>query len=179
MGVFAHPDDESLLAGGVLARHRGDGARTAVVTATWAPDSPRAAELAAALAVLGAGAPRMLGYRDARDEASAPGQPRLCDVDLDEAVAQLVRHIRQFRPTSVIGHDALGQLTGHPATAVPTRSLSSLSKPRAFRTSTRKPVNPGSPGPCTRPLTPPAASVNWDLFWRGSESACSVSRRRT
>lgn len=124
-------------------------------------------------------APRMLGYRDARDEASAPGQPRLCDVDLDEAVAQLVRHIRQFRPTSVIGHDALGQLTGHPATAVPTRSLSSLSKPRAFRTSTRKPVNPGSPGPCTRPLTPPAASVNWDLFWRGSESACSVSRRRT
>lgn len=114
MGVFAHPDDESLLAGGVLTQHRADGARTAVVTATWAPDSPRAAELAAALAVLGAGAPRMLGYRDARNEASAPGQPRLCDVDLDEAVAQLVRHIRQFRPTVVIGHDTLGQLTGHP-----------------------------------------------------------------
>ncbi|EFG03947.1 putative integral membrane protein (plasmid) [Streptomyces clavuligerus] len=60
--VFAHPDDESLLAGGVLARHADRGARTGVVTATWASDSPRAAELTDALTVLGAGPPRMLGY---------------------------------------------------------------------------------------------------------------------
>lgn len=40
LGVFAHPDDESLSAGGVLARHAAAGARTAVVTATWAPDTP-------------------------------------------------------------------------------------------------------------------------------------------
>lgn len=45
MGVFGHPDDESLLAGGVLARSSADGARTAVVTTTWAPGSPHAAEL--------------------------------------------------------------------------------------------------------------------------------------
>lgn len=114
LGVFAHPDDESLLAGGVLAQHAAAGACTAVVTATWAPDSPRAAELADALAVLGAGAPRMLGYRDARNASSAPGQSRWCDVNLDEAIAQVVSHIRQIRPAVVVTHDVLGQLTGHP-----------------------------------------------------------------
>ncbi|MGW7264414.1 PIG-L deacetylase family protein [Streptomyces sp. NPDC054842] len=114
LGVFAHPDDESLLAGGVLAQHAASGARTAVVTTTWAPETPRAAELADALAVLGAGAPRMLGYGDARNEASAPGRPRWCDLDLDEAVTQVVVHIRQFRPIVVVTHDAVGQLTGHP-----------------------------------------------------------------
>ncbi|MEV7198090.1 PIG-L family deacetylase, partial [Streptomyces sp. NPDC093510] len=56
LGVFAHPNDESLHAGGVLARHAAAGARTAVVTATWAPGTRRAAELADALRVLGAGA---------------------------------------------------------------------------------------------------------------------------
>ncbi|MGI5262401.1 PIG-L deacetylase family protein [Streptomyces angustmyceticus] len=112
--MFAHPDDESLLAGGVLAQHAAHGARTGVVTATWAPDSRRAPELADALAVLGAGAPRMLGYADARNPASAPGRDRLVDAPLDEAVGRLVAHIRAFRPDVVVGHDALGQLTGHP-----------------------------------------------------------------
>ncbi|MDH6222745.1 hypothetical protein [Streptomyces pseudovenezuelae] len=46
LGVFSHPDDESLLAGGVLARHAAASACTAVVTATWCPDSTRAADLA-------------------------------------------------------------------------------------------------------------------------------------
>ncbi len=114
LAVFAHPDDESLLAGGVLAQHHAAGARTAVVTATWAPDSRRAPELAAALAVLGAGAPRLLGYNDARNPEAAPGRPRLVDAPLEEAVGRLVTHIRDFRPDVVVTHDALGQLTGHP-----------------------------------------------------------------
>ncbi|MFJ8165497.1 PIG-L deacetylase family protein [Streptomyces sp. NPDC096136] len=115
LGVFAHPDDESLLAGGVLAQHTAAGARTAVVTATWTADSHRAPELADALNILGAGAPRLLGYADARNPASAPGgAARLVDAPLDEAVGRLVGHIREVRPDIVVGHDALGQLTGHP-----------------------------------------------------------------
>lgn len=115
LAVFAHPDDESLLAGGVLAQLAAAGARTAVVTATWAADSHRAPELANALDALGAGTPRLLGYADARNPASTPGGGvRLIDAPLDEAVARLVTHIRAFRPDIVVGHDALGQLTGHP-----------------------------------------------------------------
>lgn len=114
LAVFAHPDDESLVAGGVLARHAAAGARTAVVTSTWSSDSHRAAELADALRILGAGEPRMLGYADARIPLSAPRRPRFCDAPLDGAVAELLAHIRQFRPDIVVTHDAHGGLTGHP-----------------------------------------------------------------
>ncbi|MDX3277006.1 MULTISPECIES: PIG-L deacetylase family protein [Streptomyces] len=114
LGVFAHPDDESLLAGGVFAQHAAAHARTAVVTMTWAPDSPRAPELADALRTLGASPPRMLGYGDARNPQAAPGRPRLIDAPLDEVVTALVQQIRSFRPDIVVTHDALGQLTGHP-----------------------------------------------------------------
>ncbi|MDI3421651.1 PIG-L family deacetylase [Streptomyces luteolus] len=114
LAVFAHPDDESLSAGGVLARHAAAGARTAVVTATWAADTLRAAELAEALGILGAGKPRMLGYADARVPQSAPGCRRFCEAPLDEAVRRLVRHIREFRPEIMVTHDAYGGLPGHP-----------------------------------------------------------------
>ncbi|MFH8990462.1 PIG-L deacetylase family protein [Streptomyces sp. NPDC017940] len=113
LAVFAHPDDESLSAGGVLARHAAAGARTAVVTATWAADSPRAAELADALRILGAGPPRMLGYADARVPRSAPDGARFCDAPLDDAVRRLVAHIREFRPEVMVTHDAYGGLSGH------------------------------------------------------------------
>ncbi|TQF01986.1 GlcNAc-PI de-N-acetylase [Kitasatospora acidiphila] len=113
LAVFGHPDDESLVAGGVLAQHAASGARTAVVTATWAPGTHRAAELADAVRILGAGEPRMLGYADHRAPDSSTG-PRLCDVPLDHVVADIVRHIRSFRPEVVLTHDAYGGLTGHP-----------------------------------------------------------------
>ncbi|MFD4241486.1 PIG-L deacetylase family protein [Streptomyces sp. NPDC058525] len=113
LGLFAHPDDEVLAAGGVLARHAAAGARTAVVTATWAPDSHRAEELAHALRILGAAEPRMLGYADHQVPDSAPEQPRLCDAPLGEAVGRVVAHIRAFRPDIVITHDPSGA-SGHP-----------------------------------------------------------------
>ncbi|MET9112220.1 PIG-L deacetylase family protein, partial [Streptomyces zhihengii] len=87
---------------------------TTVVTATWALGTHRAAELGDALAVLGAGKPRMLGYADARIPQSAPRMPRLCDAPVDDVVEALVGHIRELRPDTVVTHDAYGQLTGHP-----------------------------------------------------------------
>lgn len=114
LAVFAHPDDESLSAGGLLARTASEGGRTAVVTATWAEDSPRAKDLAAALQHLAADPPRFLGYADARAPESAKDQPRFCDAPLDEAVGRLVSHIRDFRPDVIATHDAYGGVTGHP-----------------------------------------------------------------
>ncbi|MFD3969885.1 PIG-L family deacetylase [Streptomyces cyaneofuscatus] len=114
LAVHAHPDDESLFSGGVLARHAAAGARTAVVTATWVEGSHRATELARALEFLGAGAPRLLGYADARVPESAPGRPRFVDAPLDEAVGAVVAHIRAVRPQVVIAPDAYGGMTGHP-----------------------------------------------------------------
>lgn len=114
LAIYAHPDDESLYSGGVLARHAAAGARTGVVTTTWAPDTTRATELAEALRILGAGEPRMLGYADAHAPQSAPGRTRLCDAPLDETVQQLVEHLREFRPDIVVTHDAYGGLSGHP-----------------------------------------------------------------
>jgi N-acetyl-1-D-myo-inositol-2-amino-2-deoxy-alpha-D-glucopyranoside deacetylase len=114
LAVFAHPDDESLAAGGLLARSAAAGGRTAVVTATWGANSTRAGELAVALGILGAGPPRMLGYADARVPESAPGCPRFLDAPLDEAIGRLVTHLRDFRPDVVVTHDAYGGLTGHP-----------------------------------------------------------------
>jgi N-acetyl-1-D-myo-inositol-2-amino-2-deoxy-alpha-D-glucopyranoside deacetylase len=136
--VHAHPDDEALWTGGVLARCAARGGRAAVVTCTAGeraadhqagvagqgdPGGPRlggrrplaevrAAELASALELLGAGPPRLLGYRDSGMPAdSDPGS--FWRADLDEAVGRLVGHLRDFRPDVLVAYDAFG-LYGHP-----------------------------------------------------------------
>jgi N-acetyl-1-D-myo-inositol-2-amino-2-deoxy-alpha-D-glucopyranoside deacetylase len=111
--VLAHPDDEALCTGGVLARCVARGGRAGVVTCTWAEGTRRAWELARSLEILGAGEPRLLGYADARYAASAPGSGRFVDAPLDEAVGRVVAHIREFRPDAVITFDAYGT-SGHP-----------------------------------------------------------------
>jgi LmbE family N-acetylglucosaminyl deacetylase len=79
LGVFAHPDDESVLAGGVLAAAAAAGADVTVVCATRGESGPlasgidatpetlaevREAELRAACAVLGARTVKCLGLPD-------------------------------------------------------------------------------------------------------------------
>lgn len=129
--VHAHPDDEAISTGGVLARHAAEGLRTAVVTCTggergeiWNMDvesirprlaEVRRAELEASLRLLGAGPPRLLGYVDSgmmgtegnTDPAS------FWRADLDEAVRRLVALLREFRPDVVVLYDPFGSY-GHP-----------------------------------------------------------------
>ena len=107
------PDDESLAAGGLLARQAAAGARTSVVTTTWAPETRRAGELAAAARLLGASDPRLLGYGDERVPDSAPGRPRLVDAPLEDVVADLVAIIDELSPQVIVTHDRLGGLSGH------------------------------------------------------------------
>ena len=133
MCVHAHPDDEVILTGGVLARAAEEGHRTAVVTCTGGergeivgegldPDEVRPrlaevrrAELTRALEILGAGQPRFLGYVDSgmmgtADNASAES---FWQAPFDEAVGRLVAQIREFRPSVVVTYDAFG-VYGHP-----------------------------------------------------------------
>lgn len=133
MCVHAHPDDETIATGGVLLRAAAEGARTAVVTCTGGelgeivgegmdPDEVRPrlgelrrGELTEALRILGAGEPRLLGYRDS-GMVGSPGNddPRsFWRADFDQAVGRVVAQIRGFRPDVLVTYDAFG-LYGHP-----------------------------------------------------------------
>lgn len=111
--IHAHPDDEALWTGGLLARCAGLGARTAVLTCTWSAGTTRSEELAESLELLGAGAPRLLGYGDRAYADSGAGQSAFCDAPFDELVERVVEHIRAFRPDTVVTYDPLG-VYGHP-----------------------------------------------------------------
>jgi N-acetyl-1-D-myo-inositol-2-amino-2-deoxy-alpha-D-glucopyranoside deacetylase len=133
--VHAHPDDEVITTGGILARYAGEGARCAVLTCTageagefrGAVVDPlrtradlgrvRLAELERACAILGVGPPRLLGYADSGTAGDAPGPPARAAsfalADLDEVVGRLVAHVRELRPDVVVTYDAFG-LYGHP-----------------------------------------------------------------
>jgi len=133
LAVHAHPDDECIATGGVLLKAHAEGIRTRVVTCTGGelgeivgagmdPDElrprlaeVRRAELAEALALLGAGEPRFLGYRDSGMVGTdGNDDPRsFWRAPFDEAVGRLVAQIREFRPTVVVTYDAFGGY-GHP-----------------------------------------------------------------
>jgi LmbE family N-acetylglucosaminyl deacetylase len=117
LGVWAHPDDEAYLAGGLMSAAVGAGARVVCVTATrgelgtaepgrWPPArlAPlRDAELAASLAVLGVTEHRQLGYPDGECAA----------VPVAEAVGRLVEIVTEVRPDTVLTFGPDG-MTGHP-----------------------------------------------------------------
>jgi LmbE family N-acetylglucosaminyl deacetylase len=111
--IFAHPDDESVFAGGVASRYQDAGARVALCTATLGEQgklgSPpvceagelartRQAELAAAASIIGVGTLRVLGYPDRGLQEALPEIIRL----------QLVELIRAARPQVVITFDPNG-----------------------------------------------------------------------
>lgn len=119
LAVLAHPDDESLGNGGMLARYAAEGVETYLVTATrgeqgWfgppdenpGPDELgkiRERELHEAAAVLGIREVSFLDYRDGE----------LDRADHAEAVARIADHIRRIKPHVVVTFDPVG-LYGHP-----------------------------------------------------------------
>jgi N-acetyl-1-D-myo-inositol-2-amino-2-deoxy-alpha-D-glucopyranoside deacetylase len=133
MTIHAHPDDETLGTGGAMAKAVRDGHRVVLVTCTGGElgeivvpelDTPenrrrmgelRAAELAAALRVLGVDEWEFLGYRDSGMMGS-PGNddPRsFWRASLDEAAGRLVWLVRQYRPDVITTYNNYGGY-GHP-----------------------------------------------------------------
>lgn len=112
--VHAHPDDESMWTGGLIARHLQAGGELDLVMCTWAESTPRANELLDAITALGVTrSPILLGYADDRVPDSAPGGTRFCAAPFDEQVRELSAHIRTLRPDIIVTYDAFG-IYGHP-----------------------------------------------------------------
>jgi LmbE family N-acetylglucosaminyl deacetylase len=118
LGVWAHPDDESYLCAGLMARAARAGDRVVCVTATrgelgspdeekWPPGAPLAAvrttEMEAALAVLGITEHHWLDYPDGG----------CADVDDREAAARIAAVVDDVRPDTVVTFGPDG-FTGHP-----------------------------------------------------------------
>ena len=119
MAVLAHPDDESLGAGGVLAKYATEGIETSLVTATrgergWFGDEHenpgletlgriREAELRAAAAALGIRSVNFLNYIDGELDQAHPA----------EVVAKIAGHLRHVRPDVVVTFGPNGSY-GHP-----------------------------------------------------------------
>lgn len=119
MCLLAHPDDEAMGTGGLLAKYAAEGVETSLVTATrgqrgWFGDPDaypgpealgelREAELRASAAVLGLRTLTLLDYYDgALDQAPAA-----------EVLGRLVAEIRRLRPQVVVTFDPFG-FYGHP-----------------------------------------------------------------
>ena len=132
LSFHAHPDDEVIQTGALLARAAADGRPTMIVTATDGAegeihnyDDPdeirprlaevRAVEMAAAVEILGVGAHEFLGYRDSgmMGEDSNLHPDSFWSADFDEAVGRLVSIIRRFRPDVMTIYDPYGGY-GHP-----------------------------------------------------------------
>ncbi|MEV6301383.1 PIG-L family deacetylase [Actinoplanes sp. NPDC051861] len=107
LGVWAHPDDEAYLTGGLMALARDAGSRVVCVTATrgelGGDPAQRTAELRNCLDVLGVTEHHWLGYRDGECGRVPPSG----------AVARLCDLIDEIRPDTVVSFGPDGN-TGHP-----------------------------------------------------------------
>src|SRR5574341_1465404 len=119
MCVLAHPDDECLGTGGILARYEAEGVETYLVTATrgehgwWGEEKDypgpealgqiREAELRASAQALGLREVNLLDYLDGALDQAGPAQ----------AIAKIVGHLRRVRPHVVVTFGPEGAY-GHP-----------------------------------------------------------------
>ncbi len=133
MAVHAHPDDEAISTGGILAKYAAEGIRTILVNGTkgeageilnpdFVPPSPglsikeiRALELDKSLKILRVESVHFLGYRDSGIAGSPENiHPRaFARAVLEEATGRLVEIIRQIRPHVIVTYNEKG-VYGHP-----------------------------------------------------------------
>jgi LmbE family N-acetylglucosaminyl deacetylase len=135
MAVHAHPDDEVLGTGGLLARCAAEGIRTVLVTCTNGeqgddsggvkPGEPghdaegvarrRLAELRESADLLEIGHLELLGYRDSGMEGwSTNDDPAaFANIPLDESAGKLAELMERYRPQVVVTYDENGGY-GHP-----------------------------------------------------------------
>jgi mycothiol conjugate amidase Mca len=133
MAVHAHPDDECIGTGGVLARYSAEGLYTVLVTATRGEEGEivdpemdveevrpklgdvRVEELQRSCRRLGIAECHILGYRDSgMADTPANTHPEcLAQACLHEATGRLVRLIRNIRPHVLTCYDENGGY-GHP-----------------------------------------------------------------
>lgn len=122
--LAAHPDDESLGAGGLIARAVGAGARVRVVVVTdgAAPDPAlartRAAEVKSAVRELGATAPVLLRHADGRireERAEIAHEVRRLIESAREAVTTLPLLVAPWRGDGHRDHRVLGEIASEVA----------------------------------------------------------------
>ena len=135
MAVHAHPDDEAIGTGGILARYAEEGVQTVLVTCTNGelgdapggvkPGDPghdeevvvplRRAELQTSCEVLGVSHLELLGYHD----SGMDGWPQndasrsFWRTPVEEPAARLADLMRRYRPQVVVTYDENG-FYGHP-----------------------------------------------------------------
>jgi LmbE family N-acetylglucosaminyl deacetylase len=125
--IVAHPDDESLGLGGILAKYGAEGVETHLVTVTrgelgWfgpEEENPGPERLAQIRAQELSEAARVLGIADARLMEYCDGEVR--EADQSVLLRQLVGHIRRARPDVIVTFDQFG-VYGHPDHIAVTRS---------------------------------------------------------
>jgi LmbE family N-acetylglucosaminyl deacetylase len=135
MAVHAHPDDEVLGTGGVLARAAAEGIRTVLVTCTNGEqgDGPggvkpgeeghdnaavraiRLEELRTSAAILGIEHVELLGYHDSGMEGwdANHADEAFWNVPVAESAAKLIALMEQYQPQVVVTYDENGAY-GHP-----------------------------------------------------------------
>lgn len=133
MIVHAHPDDEAIGTGGILARYSAEGVNTVLVTCTLGEEGEivlpeldteenhqrlaeiRREELLAAVKHLGISHLELLPYRDSGMAGTSSNQHPECfaQADLDEATGRLVALVRQYRPQVLMSYNEHGGY-GHP-----------------------------------------------------------------
>ena len=127
LAVFAHPDDETFGAGGVLALTAAAGEPAWLICATNGDEGGvadeqgdhamdpeiRRDELRCACDALGIAAPIFLGYRDSGMEGWTPKPGAFVLADPAEIVDRIVGEIARLRPAVVVTFDP-GGAYGHP-----------------------------------------------------------------